>query len=100
MSQKRLATFTLTSSYQNLSTLLGSSAFNSRVFDTGSLRCASAAANGARVSIIESGTTGSDSLSILLAAGEYLPFSEMDLRQVWAKGDGGASTLEFEADEH
>lgn len=99
MSQKRLATFTLTSSYQNLSTLLGG-AFNSLTFKTGSFRCASASVNSTRISIVESGSTGNDSLSILLAAGEYLPFSEMDLRQVWAKGNSGASTLEFEADEN
>lgn len=102
MPQKRLATVTLTSSYQNLSVLLTAlGGFTiTRVFTAGALKIPSTASNPVRISVVQPpATTGSDALSNLYAAGDQLPFTEMDLTYVWAKGSGGASTLEIEGDD-
>lgn len=102
MPQKRLATLTLTSAYQRASTLVSdiSGAFSNRILTSGAFKVPSSASNPVRVSItLPAATTGSDSLSNLFAAGEELPFTEVNLEYVWLKGSGGASTVEIEGDD-
>lgn len=102
MGYKRVATVSTTTSYQRVSTLLDAiPAFGrGRRFVNGALKVADAGSNPVRISIVTSDqTAGDDGSSTLLSAGEYLEFRLIDLRDVYVKSVGGASTLEFEGDE-
>lgn len=102
MSHKRLATFSTTTSYQNLDTLMDAiTGFtNGRVFKDGAFRVLATATNSVRISIVtDNQTTGSDGASALYAPGEYCPFTLLDANHVYIKSVGGTSTLEFEGDE-
>lgn len=102
MPQKRLASLSVTSSYQRASTLLDaiSGAWSNKKLYAGSLKIPTTASNSVVVSItLPSATTGSDSLSNTFAAGSEMPFSEIDLTYVWLKGSGGNSTVEIEGDD-
>ena len=101
MPQKRLATLSPTTSYQNLGVLLTSLGFSARLILTaGALKIPSAASFPVRISIVQQGaTTGSDSLSNNFVAGDQMSFTELNCDYVWIKGNGGASTLEVEGDD-
>lgn len=102
MSYKRLATVSTTTNYQNFGTLLDSITGMSptRVYTNGAFKVADAATNPVRISIVwDNVATGSDGASALYSAGEYCPFTLLDVRNVYVKSVGGTSTLEFEGDE-
>ena len=96
---KRVATFTLTASYQNLSTLMdaftGNPLKNLKTLRNGAFRAALASTDDIRISIAD---TASDDASILLDQGEYLSFDEVNLTQVWAKAVATGGTLELEGE--
>lgn len=100
MSQKRLATFATTTSYQNAATLLAaiSTRANAAYVD-GTLRVALDAGFPVRISIVPGGSAGDDGLSNLFDPGEYLDFKKINLNNVWIKSVGGVSVLELQGDE-
>jgi hypothetical protein len=102
MPQKRLASFSLTSSYQNAVEMLIaiSGAWSNRKVGPGTFKVPATASNPVTVSIVLPGaTTGNNSLSNTFALGSEMPFSEIDLTYVWLKGSGGSSTCELECDD-
>lgn len=96
---KKVATFTMTTSYQSLSTLMDAFSGNplkgTKVLKNGAFRAALASTDDIRISIAE---TASDNASILLDQGEYLSFDEVNLTQVWAKAVATGGTLELEGE--
>ncbi len=91
--EKYIATFATTTSYEGVAPI-----FNPRVFANGAFRVPPLAPYPVRVSINPEHGAASDSLSKILAAGEYLTFSLINLNKVSIKSIGGDSELEFEGD--
>lgn len=89
----KLAKITLTSSYQNIDTLL--KAVSGRPFgDDRVLKNGLFTNTGAEVITLAVGDD-SDDVSNDIAVGASLPFAEVNLSQVYAKAASSASTLEI-----
>ena len=100
--QYRAATFSTTTTYQNVSTLLAQGTYstfgNNRSFVDILWRVAVDGAFPVRISTSSPGATAatvSDLTSQLIGVGEYLPMSNSNLELVWVKSIGGTSLLEF-----
>ena len=102
--QLRIATMSMTASYQNILTLLNNFSGNPlgdvQQFVDGWFRVPTTAAHSVRISIASPGaTTGNDNTSNLVEVGGYLSFEYTDLALMWAKSSTSTSTLEFAASE-
>lgn len=93
----KLASLTTGASYTKAASALNAAFGTVKALSEGSLK--NAGSEPIRVSVTQGGaTTGVDAVSKLLAAGEVLPFGELDLNNLWYKSPTGASTLEINGD--